>query len=158
MGAVFTGAARAPITAVIILFEMTGEYTIILPLMLAIVIATTISRAVATARSTPPSCCAAAPTSTDQSLARPAGREADRRDAALAAASPGGTRANGTHLARTCASLPGPVTHEREPQAFFATESLAQALRQLVLYGRDGLPVLSADGRQSRAGSPAPAC
>jgi CIC family chloride channel protein len=43
MGAVFAGAARAPITAVVILFELTGEYTIILPLMLAIVLATGIS-------------------------------------------------------------------------------------------------------------------
>ena len=43
MGAVFAGAARAPITAVIILFELTGEYTIILPLMLAIVLATEVS-------------------------------------------------------------------------------------------------------------------
>lgn len=37
MGAVFAGAARAPITAVVILFELTGEYSIILPLMLGIV-------------------------------------------------------------------------------------------------------------------------
>ncbi|MFR0355598.1 chloride channel protein [Streptomyces sediminimaris] len=44
MGAVFAGAARAPITAVVILFELTGEYSIILPLMLAIVLATAISR------------------------------------------------------------------------------------------------------------------
>ena len=43
MGAVFAGAARAPITAVIIMFELTGEYTIILPLMAAIVLATGIS-------------------------------------------------------------------------------------------------------------------
>ena len=43
MGAVFAGAARAPITAVVILFELTGEYTIILPLMLAIVLATAVS-------------------------------------------------------------------------------------------------------------------
>ena len=43
MGAVFAGAARAPITAVIILFELTGEYSIILPLMAAIVLATGIS-------------------------------------------------------------------------------------------------------------------
>ncbi|WP_430867300.1 chloride channel protein [Demequina aurantiaca] len=40
MAAVFSGAARAPITAVIILFELTGEYSIILPLMLAVVVAT----------------------------------------------------------------------------------------------------------------------
>lgn len=44
MGAVFAGAARAPITAVIIMFELTGEYTIILPLMAAIVLATAVSR------------------------------------------------------------------------------------------------------------------
>lgn len=44
MGAVFAGSARAPITAVIIVFELTGEYTIILPLMLAIVVATAVSR------------------------------------------------------------------------------------------------------------------
>ena len=44
MGAVFAGAARAPITAVLIIFELTGEYTIILPLMFAIVLATATSR------------------------------------------------------------------------------------------------------------------
>ena len=43
MGAVFAGAARAPITAVIIIFELTGDYRIILPLMFAIVLAAGIS-------------------------------------------------------------------------------------------------------------------
>jgi CIC family chloride channel protein len=43
MGAVFAGAARAPITGVIIMFELTGEYTIILPLMAAIVLAAGVS-------------------------------------------------------------------------------------------------------------------
>jgi CIC family chloride channel protein len=43
MGAVFAGAARAPITAVVIMFELTGEYSIILPLMAAIVLATGVS-------------------------------------------------------------------------------------------------------------------
>jgi len=46
MAAVFAGSARAPITAVIIMFELTGEYTIILPLMLAVVVATAVSRAI----------------------------------------------------------------------------------------------------------------
>jgi chloride channel protein, CIC family len=36
MGAVFAAAARAPMTAVVIIFELTGEYQIILPLMFAI--------------------------------------------------------------------------------------------------------------------------
>jgi CIC family chloride channel protein len=44
MGAVFAGAARAPITAVVIMFELTGEYSIIVPLMAAIVLATMLSR------------------------------------------------------------------------------------------------------------------
>jgi CIC family chloride channel protein len=44
MGAVFAGAARTPITAVIIMFELTGEYHIILPLMLAIALAAGISK------------------------------------------------------------------------------------------------------------------
>ncbi len=43
MGAVFAAAARAPITAVIIIFELTGDYTIILPLMTAVVIAAAVS-------------------------------------------------------------------------------------------------------------------
>ncbi|MGH3669656.1 MAG: chloride channel protein [Pseudonocardiaceae bacterium] len=46
MGAAFAGATRAAITAVIILFELTGQYTIILPLMLAIVLATALSRTI----------------------------------------------------------------------------------------------------------------
>ena len=36
----------------------------------------------------------------------------------------------------------------RQPQALFANDSLAQALRQLVLYGRDGLPVIDTDARR----------
>ncbi|HEX75695.1 MAG TPA: chloride channel protein [Dehalococcoidia bacterium] len=41
--AVFSAAARAPITAIIILFEMTRDYAIILPLMLAVVVSTLIA-------------------------------------------------------------------------------------------------------------------
>lgn len=40
MAAVFAGAARAPITAVLIVFEMSGDYKLILPLMMATVLAT----------------------------------------------------------------------------------------------------------------------
>ena len=40
MGAVFAAASRAPMTAVIIIFELTGDYQIILPLMLAVALAT----------------------------------------------------------------------------------------------------------------------
>ncbi len=44
MGAAFAGAARAPMTAVLIIVEMTGQYSLIMPMMLAVVIATAISR------------------------------------------------------------------------------------------------------------------
>lgn len=43
MAAVFAAAAHAPMTAVIILFELTGDYKIILPLMGAVVISTLVS-------------------------------------------------------------------------------------------------------------------
>ena len=45
MGAVFASSARAPITAVLIIFELTGDYHIILPLMIAIIVATALSNA-----------------------------------------------------------------------------------------------------------------
>ena len=40
MAAVFSGAARAPMTAVLIVFEMSNDYQLILPLMLATVLST----------------------------------------------------------------------------------------------------------------------
>lgn len=43
MGGVFAAAARAPITAVLIVFELTDDYQIVLPLMVTIVIATALS-------------------------------------------------------------------------------------------------------------------
>jgi len=44
MAGVFAGAAHAPITAIIILFEMSGDYHIILPLMITVVISTFLAR------------------------------------------------------------------------------------------------------------------
>jgi len=44
MAAVFSAAAEAPITSIMIVFEMSSDYTIILPLMVSSVIATLIGR------------------------------------------------------------------------------------------------------------------
>ena len=44
MGAMVGAATHAPITAILIVFEMTNDYAIVLPLMLATVIATVVSR------------------------------------------------------------------------------------------------------------------
>ncbi len=43
MGAVLAGTTHAPITAILMLFELTGNYAIILPLMLACVISTVLA-------------------------------------------------------------------------------------------------------------------
>ena len=147
MGAVFASAARAPLTSVAGVVEMTGDYTLTLPVMLAVAIATALSRALSygtiyttkllrrgTDIDRPP----AADPFEDLSAA-----DAMRPFAApltLAAQPPGPPSADR-------APLPGPVTHQHHPQVLFAGESLAQALRQLELYGRDGLPVISADGQ-----------
>jgi CIC family chloride channel protein len=44
MAAVFAASAHAPISAIIILFELTGDYRIILPLMLTVVVATLLAQ------------------------------------------------------------------------------------------------------------------
>ncbi len=47
MGAVFAAAAHAPITSVLILFELTGDYQIILPMMTAIAVSAGLSSVIA---------------------------------------------------------------------------------------------------------------
>ncbi len=151
MGAVFTSAARAPLTSLASVVEMTGDFSLTLPVMLAVAIASTVSRALSYGT-----------IYTTKLLRR--GTDIDRatpwralQDLKVADAMQplqltisGTNGANGHRPAADLdvASLPGPITFERDPQAVFATESLAQALRQLEVYGRDGLPVLSADGQQ----------
>jgi CIC family chloride channel protein len=46
MGAVFAATARAPLTSVIIIFELTGQYRIILPLLFAVGVSTWIANLV----------------------------------------------------------------------------------------------------------------
>lgn len=45
MAGVFAGSAQAPVTSIIMLFEMTGDYRIILPLMVTSVLAATVTSA-----------------------------------------------------------------------------------------------------------------
>jgi CIC family chloride channel protein len=44
MGAAFAGIVRAPMTSILIIFEMTGGYGLVLPLMIANMIAFALSR------------------------------------------------------------------------------------------------------------------
>lgn len=147
MGAVFASAARAPLTPVASVVEMTGDFTLTLPVMLAVAIATATSRALSygtiyTTKLLRRGTDIDHPRSADPFEDLTAADAMHPFAAPLTIASgpsgpPGPARA----------SLPGPVTHQRNPQVLFAGESLAQALRQLELFGRDGLPVLSADGQ-----------
>jgi CIC family chloride channel protein len=148
MGAVFTAAARAPLTSLASVVEMTGDFTLTLPVMLAVAIAATISRGLSygTIYTTK---LLRRGTDLDKSTPWRALQDVKLADAMRPLPQPMPTAGNG-HLpmspADLAAMLPGQISHERTPQALYATESLSQALRQLILYGRDGLPVLSADG------------
>jgi chloride channel protein, CIC family len=159
MGAVFASAARAPLTSVASVIEMTGDYVLTLPVMLAVAIATAASRALSYGtiyttkllrrgydvdRAAPWRAfgdlkAADAMRRFPAPLAvpgghHPAGHGGDARPGPAPPPGPGP------------APLPAPVTGQQDPQTVYAGESLTQALRQLEAYGRDGLPVLSADG------------
>ena len=156
MGAVFASAARAPLTSLASVVEMTGDFALTLPVMLAVAIAATISRALSYGT-----------IYTTKLLRR--GTDIDRTtpwralsDLKVAQAMrpfrpplPVPPDTNGS-AAPEWAALAGPVSYQGDPQALFGTESLAQALRQLEAYGRDGLPVLSADGGQVQGWITAP--
>ena len=150
MGAVFTAAARAPLTSVASVVEMTGDYTLTLPVMLAVAIATALSRALSygTIYTTK---LLRRGQDIDRAAPRRAFGDVKAADAmgrfAVPLAVPAGPQAaaDGADIA---SELPGTVIYEAHPQVVYAGESLAQTLRQLEAYGRDGLPVLSSDGRK----------
>ncbi|MFY2858911.1 chloride channel protein [Mycobacterium sp. THU-M104] len=146
MGAVFASAARAPLTALASTVEMTGDFTLTLPVMLAVAVGTTVSRTLSYGT-----------IYTTKLLRR--GIDIDRPTPTHAFAHLTAADAmhpftvpldlGGTHPDdQDWTSGLGPVTRVRHPQALFANDSLAQALRQLVLYGRDGLPVIDTDERR----------
>jgi CIC family chloride channel protein len=150
-GAVFASAARAPLTSLASVVEMTGDFALTLPVMLAVAIATAVSRALSygTIYTTK---LLRRGTDIDRPTPWRALQDLTVADAMrtlptplLAAGEPGSPDGE---LAKAVTLLAGPVTGRHDPQALFAGESLGQALRQLVVYGRDGLPVLSEDGRR----------
>jgi chloride channel protein, CIC family len=158
MGAVFASAARAPLTSLASVVEMTGDFALTLPVMLAVAIASAVSRALSYGtiyttkllrrgtdidRTTPWRALADLKIADAMRPFRSPLPVPPPAPASTAAASSDGDRA-----ARNQAPPPGPVSYQADPQALFATESVTQALRQLEVYGHDGLPVLSADGHQ----------
>jgi len=155
MGAVFASAARAPLTSVASVVEMTGDYTLALPVMLAVAIATATSRGLSygTIYTTK-----LLRRGQDIDRAAPWRAFADLKAADVmrrfrmplvlpdkASRTPETTASEGADIS---ARLPGPVVQQSDPQIVSVSESMAQALRQLSAFGRDGLPVLSGDGRE----------
>jgi CIC family chloride channel protein len=155
MGGVFAGAAQAPLTAIASVVEMTGNFTLTLPIMLASGIAAALSKQLSHGS-----------VYTTKLLRRGIDIERPRPDNVLETLSVADvmtpvTTPNG--LPRTEPEAPdGELPEEifgelgavvqttRNPQELFEDETLEQALRQLTLYGRSGLPVLSADRRHVR--------
>ena len=159
MGGVFAAASQAPLTAIASVVEMTGNFAITLPIMLAAGIAAALSKRLTYGS-----------IYTTKLLRRGIDIERPRVTSALekltvgdvmqpfpdgarpslvqAAQEQHGAPAGGTRA--PWEQLVGPVTGTRAPQALFADEDLQHALRQLVLFGRDGLPVLSHDGEHVR--------
>jgi chloride channel protein, CIC family len=154
MGGVFGAAAQAPLTSIASVVEMTGNFTLTLPVMLATGIAAALSKRITYGS-----------IYTTKLLRR--GIDIERPKAAILQSitvaevmqplatgnGPLRLRVNGKPQAdqpspQILEHLIGPVVAVDEPQALFPDEDLEQALRQLVLFGRDGLPVLSHDGRQ----------
>jgi chloride channel protein, CIC family len=151
MGAVFTSAARAPLTSLASVVEMTGDFSLTLPVMLAVAIATAVSRGLSYGT-----------IYTTKLLRR--GIDIDRpapsdvfRDMTVGdvmrplSLRPAPDGAAG-QAAGPDAPLPGAVSRRQySPQVLLASESLEHALRQLMADGRDGLPVL-ADGSRRPEG------
>ena len=151
MGGVFAGAAQAPLTAIASVVEMTGNFTLTLPVMLASGIAAALSKQLSHGS-----------VYTTKLLRRGIDIERPQPGNVLETLSvaevmrPVQTGNGLPRLKPAGAHAPGSRTDELErlgavvqvtrgPQELFEDETLGQALRQLTMHGRSGLPVLSAD-------------
>ena len=158
MGAVFGAAAQAPLTAIASVVEMTGNFTLILPVMLAVGIAAALSKklsygSIYTTKLLRRGVDIERPKVTNAlQMLRVSDvmmrfSETDGHAGLLPREPP---RRPTTLSVDAVANVSGLVTEVRRPQTIFSDETLDQALRQLVLYGRAGLPVLSPDGQHLR--------
>jgi len=154
MGGVFAGAAQSPLTAIGSVVEMTGNFTLMLPVMLAAGIAAAVSKRFSYGS-----------IYTTKLLRRGVDIERPKTTGVLQAITVGDVMRPFPHehaelveYAQTPSpsdvadhaaweALVGPVTVTRRPQTLMTDETLEQALRQLELYGHVGLPVLSSDRR-----------
>jgi CIC family chloride channel protein len=152
MGAVFGAAARAPITAVASVFEMTGDHNIVVALMIAVAISPVVSRQLSygTIYTTK-----LLRRGVDIDRPRPSNLWQQLRVAEVMRPVPEGA-VGGRELEAVLSDLltQQPVREAgavgdadpEGPHALFPNETLEQALRQLLVYGRQGLPVMGEDG------------
>lgn len=158
MGGVFAAAAQAPLTSMASVVEMTGAFGLTLPVMVSVAIATAVSRklthgTIYTTKLLRRGTDIERPTPSSvfhQVTVREAMQALPERPVGEHRLSHGTDGASaGSITADSGATfwpvLAGPVLRSRKPQALFPDETLNQALRQLVIYGRDGLPVVSAE-------------
>jgi CIC family chloride channel protein len=153
MGGVFAAAAQAPLTAIASVVEMTGNFTLMLPVILATGIAAAISKKLSYGS-----------IYTTKLLRRGVDIERPRATNVLQALTVAdvmepllsGQSADLARLARVeqhpdgpdrphLEALVDPVSITDQPQSLLSNETFEQALRQLDLYGVVGLPVLSPD-------------
>jgi CIC family chloride channel protein len=157
MGGVFAAAAQAPLTAVASVAEMTGNFGITLPIMLTCGIAAAVSKYLSYGS-----------VYTTKLLRRGIDIERPRVNNALQRLTvadvmlpvdslqgvpgrvPSGEGPRLTTPANPWQDLGTVVADLRDPQELFGDETLEQALRQLTVYGRFGLPVLSKDRQHLR--------
>ena len=156
MGAVFAGATQAPLTAIASVAEMTGNFTLMLPIVLANGIAAAVSKQISYGS-----------IYTTKLLRRGIDIERPKPTSVLQrmtvaevmqplielnghASRAAGSEASPVTSGSRWEQIVGPVTATETPQILFTDEDLEQAMRQLVLFGREGLPVLSHETGQLR--------
>jgi CIC family chloride channel protein len=140
MAGVFGSSTRAPLTALASVVEMTGDYSLTLPVMLTVGIATVVARSVSYGT-----------IYTTKLLRR--GQDIER--AAPWRAFAGLSAQDVMQVSRLPADVPqerptvtlgNAVIDRRRPHAVFASESATEVLRHLQTEGRDAVPVISESG------------
>ncbi len=150
MGAVFAATAQAPLTAIASVAEMTGNFGLTVPIMLGCGIAAALSKQISYG-----SIYTTKLLRRGIDIERPKPSEALQRLTVSDVMHPFTADRQSLLSTNGDRSVPpeiwerlvGPVADTTTPQALFDDETLNEALRQLVLHGHAGLPVLSHDGR-----------
>ena len=145
MGGVFGAAAQAPLTAIASVVEMTGNFSLILPVMLATGLAAATSKrlsygSIYTTKLLRRGIDIYRPRASTflESLSVRDVMQPISDGEALGPGRPGKEPS-------PAAPVAGTVIQRSKPQSVMADESLEQAMRQLAIYGPLGLPVLSDD-------------